>query len=398
MDSLSDRPAGARRRAPAVCAALGSAALLAASLAAPASAGAASATASAEAEGAAVLTVGKRVAAARGLRAAGVRITRVSPARVRGTRFTFGPKSAAVRSSSVGAVRLRGGLRFRAGRRSVALTDLRVSLRSRQGRISARVAGRRMTVFTFATGSKRLTLRSDPPAVQLSSTYASLTRSAARVVARRLGRRGVVPGRLGKLKIDVAEVTGQPEAKPGEPPFLARPRSAVAAHDVAIYWHVRESFVRYVSGFGGSIAASGGATAGSPSGTPPLVYDYRFSEATDRSWHDPSSDTTALYGSGTVRFRVSAHGIDLAVSDPEVELNGADSRVIFRVAEGGNEGSRQVVMKLGLVPKATGPDGSVTYEMLPGSIPEGEASSFFGGFYQPGDPFGWMTVTFRPGS
>lgn len=392
-DSLPDRPALARRGAPALCAA----ALLAAALAGPADARAASAAASGDVEGQATLTVGKRVAAARALRAAGVRISRIAPARARGGSLTFAPERVQVRSSSAGAVELAGGLRFRAGRRSVAVTGLRVGLGRRKGTVTGRLAGRRVTLLTFATGSARLALLAGPADVALSSTYATLTRSGARALARRLGRRGVKAGRLGTLALDAAADAGPPPAaKAGEPPVLARPSGAVTARDVAITWSVRESFINYLNGFGGSVSASGGAKKGKARGEARLVYDYRFRPYAGRSWHDRASDTTALYGRGTVRFRLAAHGIDLSVSDPEVELNGADSRVIFTVRERGGEARREVVMKLALVPKARGRGGSVTYEMLPGSIPEGEATSLFAGFYQPGAEFGSMTVTFRP--
>jgi hypothetical protein len=394
-DTLPDRS----RVRTALCAALGSAALLAAALTFPAEAGAVPATAAADAEGTATLTLGSRLPAARALRTAKVRVTRVSPARAdrRGTRFTFAARSATVHSSSLASVDLAGGLRLRAGRRSVSVTGLRVALRSRQGRISAKVAGKRMTLFTFDTGSRRLTLES-PATVKLSATYASLTRGAARVLARRLGRSGVVPGRLGKLKIVVdgaggGELVDHPPVKPGEPPYLARPAGAVTARDVVIRWYPRSSFVTYVLRFGGSITPSDGASGSPQDG-------FTYGESPGRSWHHAASDTTALYGSGTVRFRVPGHGIDIAVSDPEVELNGAGSRVIFRVAQNGGEGTRRVAMELELRPKAVAGDGTVTYEALPGKVPE-EGSIFSGGPlgdpYAPGEEFGAVTVSFRPG-
>ena len=41
------------------------------------------------------------------------------------------------------------------------------------------------------------------------------------------------------------------------------------------------------------------------------------------------------------------------------------------------------------------PDGkTVTYEKIPGTVPEGSSESVFAGFYLPGDDFGWVSVAF----
>jgi hypothetical protein len=35
-----------------------------------------------------------------------------------------------------------------------------------------------------------------------------------------------------------------------------------------------------------------------------------------------------------------------------------------------------------------------SYERIPGAVPPGAASSVFAGYYLPGDPFGWISISF----
>ena len=40
-------------------------------------------------------------------------------------------------------------------------------------------------------------------------------------------------------------------------------------------------------------------------------------------------------------------------------------------------------------------DGNTfTYERIPAAVPPGAADSVFAGYYLPGDPFGWVSITF----
>jgi hypothetical protein len=45
--------------------------------------------------------------------------------------------------------------------------------------------------------------------------------------------------------------------------------------------------------------------------------------------------------------------------------------------------------------RTTSPDGRTrTFEEIPGTIPDGTSDSVFAGFYHPGDPFGWWSISF----
>ena len=87
------------------------------------------------------------------------------------------------------------------------------------------------------------------------------------------------------------------------------------------------------------------------------------------------------------------------VNDPEVELDGPASRVIFRMTGSGDTdgGNQRAVVETLDVSKAAAVrvDGkTITYERIPGAVPPGAADSVFAGYYLPGDPFGWVSITF----
>jgi len=183
---------------------------------------------------------------------------------------------------------------------------------------------------------------------------------------------------------------------------LARPASAVDLTGAQITWRPKPSFIRYVnSGEGTSVFA--GATEDPPTGAecpvepgPALVYSFHFPFA--RGWYDAATGAAGVYFGGGVRFRYTAHGIDLDAKEPEIELTGASSRAIFRLDGRGdtNPGNKRAVMvDLGVAaaPPVQGP-GSVSYERIPATIPVGGSQSVFADFYAPGDTFGCISVSF----
>jgi hypothetical protein len=123
-----------------------------------------------------------------------------------------------------------------------------------------------------------------------------------------------------------------------------------------------------------------------PGASAALSYGVQFPFASgwvDRG-ADPASagdDTALLDFGGAVRFRYSAHGIDLSTASPELEP------------------SRQVLVNLDLGhAAAVRVEGNgFTYERVPGAIPAGTAGSTFAGFYAPGTEFGCFSVTSTTG-
>jgi hypothetical protein len=212
-----------------------------------------------------------------------------------------------------------------------------------------------------------------------------------------------------------------------EPPLLARPATAVDVRASTVTWRVRDSFVQYLNAGGkpnDGVNPLAPATADAPTqgctssgGVNPAQLAYPFQFPFTRGWYDPVSGTAALYFGGGVHFGFADHTIDLNAAEPEVELNGASSRAIFRFNGSGGTAvgnKREVLMNLatsaGAAPKActadpgpaglpasvANPDGTTTYtfERIAGVIPDGAANTVFAGFYLPGDQFGWMTIAF----
>ena len=342
------------------------------------------------------------------LRAQSVKLVAKRPARL-----SRGVLRLPVRQGLVGSVahlNHGGALHLRKGRRVVRLTRLQSRLSARSY-INATAGGRRLRVFAIA--GRGASLNPATGTASLRDARLTLTRAAARTIRRGLKLRRLRAGRFGRATVD-AIVQGTstapggggpgPGGPPGsgpigdEPPVLARPATAVDVTSATVVWHVRDSWIRYVSSEQ-DVQAVGGAVAGpvvpqdqhpcpdSPSGAapPPLVYSYTLPFAS--GWHDAAGARTALYTTGGARFLYPGHGIDLTARNLEIELTRAGSQVIARFGGSGTTSpgdKRAVLVNL----------ASATGSTYKGSIPSGGSQSVFGGFYAPGAGFGCVTVSF----
>jgi hypothetical protein len=366
-------------------------------------------------------------AAAKALRAGGVRIapTRAAQGGPRQVRL---PISAGLVGSSTTVLRFGGGLTFSKGKQRLQLGGLRLTL-GRTASLRGKLGGESLGLFRILKGGQR---ELDPArgGIRLSGLRLKLRRGAAREIAQRLGLSRRLTGNFGVLS--ATEEGLQPGSPPpaagpsgkgstgcslpstaGSPPeqplpVAVRPAGAADVIGATVSWDVRESFIRYIntgegtSVFGGATAAAPEVRAGS---AVPLTYSFGFPFAS--GWHhpgadpsDPADDKAALYFTGGVRFLYGGHGIDLRISAPELEIAGGASRAIFAVAEGEAAPERQVIVNLDLSRAASvqAGGGTVTYQYVPGAIPEGTASSLFAGFYAPGTDFGCFTVSYSTGS
>ncbi|MDA0172828.1 HtaA domain-containing protein [Solirubrobacter taibaiensis] len=348
------------------------------------------------------LTITVTAKADKALRAEGVTVRTSGNAARSGRKVTL-PLSAA----NTTALATKGALRLRAGKRSVTLGAPRLELGARP-RVTALLGGRRATVFMLAVAPL-----TSATGVKLEATGASLASSATRTLQRRLKAklpRGTfatvaatgtfaAPPQAPSGPCTLSTAGGTPPAPgSGEPPVKARPAGARTILGATLTWRVRESFIRYIAG-GEGTTPSRSATGAAPEaleGAPPLVYAYSFPFA--EGWCDPATGAARVAFTGTVAFRYAAHGIDLVVNDPEVELDGPSSRVIFRMTgsgdtAGGNK--RQVVETLDVAKATTtGGGNAFAYERIPGAVPPGAASSVFAGYYLPGDPFGSVSLSY----
>jgi Htaa len=212
-----------------------------------------------------------------------------------------------------------------------------------------------------------------------------------------------------KVRLRRAALADQPQApKSGplgsEPPLLARPATAVDVSSVQVTWYPRDSWVRYVSQAQGMFFADGATGVQStesecpdvPAPQPPPGLPFRVDFLPRPSWYDPVSGAAGIYGQGTVQFLYASRGINFTTSDPEVEINGGASRMIFRLA--GSEGTampsqRSPFLNLEL----SGPPAVVgkthTYSFVRGKLAD-DGTNVFASFYPPAAPFGCVSVSF----
>lgn len=373
------------------------------------------------------LKIAGKGAAAKALRAAGVEVTAIAPAKRRGKRLTLPVSNISVGSAAMAS--LRGGLRFEVGEQVVRLRSLRLRLTTTAATLSAKAGKRRVGVFKAAPTNGKAKLDRAADSARLTGARLALTGKGAKLLRKRLGL-GVLPaGGLGKLGVDAKREgggsNGPGKGRPGgpgggppksgpiynEPSIMQRPGSATDVSGIAITWYPRDSWVRYVaSGVGAQdgFFATGGATKGAPTNTASHPcsdvaypgsgeFDFRYDYAPKSGWYDPVSGKAALYGQGTVRFRWQSHTIDLAASDPEIELAGDDSRAIFRFdGEDGTtyDGQRAVLVELDQTGQPTSSGGGTfTYTAMRGAL-TADGESIFGGFYPTGDGFGCVSVSF----
>jgi hypothetical protein len=348
------------------------------------------------------------------LREQGVAIRALAPARAGERRIVL-----PVAEGSLGdgaALAMRGGLRLRHGERRVTLRAWRARVRAGRTTLTAAVGGRRRTILAADVPPWRLDLDATSGGVWLRAVQVRLTRPGARTIRRALGLARLPAGVLGRVRAaaSLGVEQGEPDGGPGggpppagcepalapgavapAPPPLARPAGAVEVAAARIVWRPRESFIRYVDGGEGAIA-SDGASAGPAEALPgspePLVYSFGFA-LRPGSWHDAASGAADLLARGAIRFRYAAHGIDITLRDPEIELNGSASRAVFVLA--GADCTDRDDVRAELFALAPGAPAGHDYGEVPATITAAGADAF-SGFYLPGDPWGSFEVAFTP--
>jgi hypothetical protein len=337
------------------------------------------------------------------LKAQKVKLTAKAPAKLRRGVLTLPVRQGLVSTSAL--LNHGGTLQLRKGKRVVRFTRLQSRLGG-ASYVNGTVGSKRVKLFSI-TGAGA-SLNPATGTASLRDARLSLTRAAARAIKRGLKLKKLPTGRFGKGTVDAIVDAANPSPGGGptpggpptsgpisdEPPVLARPATAASLASASVVWHVRDSWVRYVS-TEHDVEAVDGAVPGAAvpydqhpcadapsSAAPSLVYSYRLPFAS--GWHDAASGQTAIYAAGGTRFFYPGHGIDLTTRSLEIELTGATSRVIARFSDGANAGKRGVFFNL------AAPVG----DRYKGSIPSGGSESVFAGFYAPGAGFGCVSVSY----
>jgi Htaa len=388
---------------------------------------AAMAAAPAAGQGTGTTTIAPKGKAVKSLRSQGVEIRTFGPARVRRGRLVLPVDGGLVGSTAT--LNQKGGLRLtrRAGgkRRRVDLKRLQLRL-GRKSEIVGYIGTSRFTIFSVKAPRSKLSLGAANGSASLKGGSVSLTRRAGKAIKRKLKLRRMPLGAFGALSVDALVKQGSgggPGGGPGgggpggggppasgpigdEPPVLARPAGASDITSASITWYPKPSWIRYSSSeqsptpFGGASADPPANFSACPepsdSDQGPLLYSFHFPFT--GGWYHAASDTAGVYFGGGVNFRFPSHNIDLDTKEPEVEINGASSRAIFRFdGRGGTRpGNKRAVLTdlntAAVTPTRNG--NTITYTRIPATIPQGSAQSVFAGFYAPGDRFGCISVSF----
>ncbi|HEV7771487.1 MAG TPA: HtaA domain-containing protein [Solirubrobacterales bacterium] len=294
---------------------------------------------------------------------------------------------------------------------TVRLSGLRADL-GPDSNFSAKLGKKRRVLFDLEGGT--LTTSAAKGSAQLQGARLVWRRGAAEAIGNRLGT-DLPRGSFGLLDLSAATLLteGPPKSGPigNEPPLLARPAGAVDVTTATLAWHVRDSWIRYVNTQEAPQPLEGAVPEppiqeskhpcpNSPAGAnPTLVYSYDFPFAS--GWYDPASGTASLYYRGGVRFSYPAHGIDVTARNPEIEINGATSRSIFRLrgaAETPYPDQRAALLSLPSSTPIQGPPGGFSFPgPLRGTL-TADGQTVFAGFYPPpNDGFGCFSISFSTG-
>ncbi len=378
-------------------------------LAAPASAGAAGTT------GSTTLTLSP--SKAKVLSERGITVKGIGAADTIGRQTRFQINGGTI-EAGFAALTSEGSLRFQAGkgkaRRVVKLTALDVQI-GQSSSLSAKLNGKKQRIlFDLRAPASAAVINPAEGLAQLQGARLAWRGAALRALNRQLGAH-IPRGNFGTLRVGAATVldhTPQPGALGDEPPRLARPASAIDVTSASLTWNVRDSWIRYANTERPPETLEG-ASPGAPieeihhpcpdrpaSTNPTLVYSYSFPFS--EGWYDDASGEAALYGAGGVRFAYLGHGIDLTTRNPEVEINGAASRVIFRLRGAGAlayPDKRAAILSLALSAAPTeGAAGTLTFGAPVRSSLTADGQSVFAGFYPPpNNGFGCFAVSFSTG-
>lgn len=407
-------------------------------------AAAAAAPAGAARTGATTIELGG--AAAKALSAQSVRISAQRPARASAKRIVLPVARGTIAAGAT--LRHGGSVTFRSrsnGRtRSARLTAWETKLGAAGSTVTAKLGRSRVTLLTIAAPRRRVSIDKSAGTARLTGGTARLTPAGARALRRALGLRRLPAGPLGSAKVtaSVGPTAPRPPApgtpNPGggggttpddpnaprappitnEPPLLARPAAAVPITGARLTWWARDSWIAYLSG---DALAPAGTTGTSTSGgaaaaqgqpilaaqhicqdaprpeTGPLTYafDFPFKDG----WYDQASGVAGVYFSGTVRFVRADHGIDMTGGDPEIEINGAASRSIFRFGGRANTrlgDKRGVLTTLDVARAQRTVDPAtrtIAYGPILGTLAGGSSDSF-AGFYSAGEGYGCVQLSF----
>jgi Tol biopolymer transport system component len=330
-------------------------------------------------------------------------------------------------------LKLRGGLRLKAGRRSVVLREPRATVGPSRFALSARLAGKRRIFLVTAGPARRLTVERAAGELRLRRISVALTPGGARALRTALGLERLAAGSFGNVALDAKLLKAKPKppqpagpkpagpAAPVDPPagpdpyaFCpigtgsgpgapgGQPASPVAAPTLSapqpigsgsLDWGFKASFRAYVSGGNGTppLSGLGGATIG-----PDGAFDFPVAGGQLEAGQTPRA---VVNGDGAAVFCYPAHFFRIAMLDPTVTVDGGQSRLTADIdsnlygAEYGPWRTDVATLDVSAVEPEYSNDGqTVTWPAVPASL-TADGAAAFGGLYTAGAALDPVTVT-----
>lgn len=282
------------------------------------------------------ISLGKKGAA---FRAKGVRLRATSSARIVRGDLRLKATDITINSETSAAVVLRGGLTLKRGRRTLKIQGLMIRARGKTISITGKVGKKRLTVLSGRSGVsvvQGVTQQVVAPAVR-----AKLSTKVARLMRAKLKLRRTPSVKLGQLvviaKADLPKPGGKGDATLQDlaGPPIARPAGAVDATASSLKWWMRDSWANYIEF---SIPQDGAVPDAAMPNSSHVCKDipavsksrqYAINFVFASGWWDAGTQTGYFRYSGALRWYGPEHGIDITASNPEIEINGAASRLIF---------------------------------------------------------------------
>lgn len=320
------------------------------------------AAAAAPVKGKATLTLGSGKAG-KALKKQRVKLVRVAPAKVKrlkGKRFRVNLPARSV-NGKAGRAALKGGLKFKRGKRALPARNLVVAVKGRTVRVTAKLGGSKVKLF--AGKGKTSKVNGDVVRVKVSGAKLKLTGKASKMIKRKLKLKRKVPAAAyGKIQLNasrgvtpgpIPDPDPDPDPDPSTDPYLEQCGLAVttkvtgslpaasplpdmvgakplAASTPDIKWGFKASFRGYMGGTGSLHAVSG---AGRDGAGP--IAGFTF-PAEDGQYlvNDPadtSDDQAVINGKGAAVFCNPGHGFGVAIANPTIVIDGTDTRIVADV-------------------------------------------------------------------
>ncbi len=351
----------------------------------------------------------------KGLKAKGVKVSAFGGGVIRGDSVGLLVSDISVAGTQRMNLVLRGGVKLKAKKRTATLKGLFVQIRSNSVTITAKAGRKRITLITG---------KLDAPAqfdfarisASFSARKASLTAGAAKYLRKKLKHFKPRSRTLGKIAGGVF-VTAPPQTGAVTPPATAysclpvagpstdpsRPSTASDLSCGYLVLNTRDSWTKYIE-LNTPIAPASGLPAIDgkdhvcpDSGTAGFVDAYSFSLPVQSGWWDAPSGTGYLVAAGGVHYHSDERGIDVTITNLEVNFSGGSSIVHATTTNSSDPTPKRIAFATfnAAAPMAgAAPGPGVALSRLKLTLTDEALGGLFGWMYSSGSGFGCIDTGF----